>query len=233
MKEKRQKGTLGIKTALLGSMGIFIVLSLISMAVYLASGTISDPFRALFESVSAFTDTGLSVLAKDAALPAWLLIFRSFCQWIGGAMLLAFFALIFSGSDILAPSTSSFYRLGIQFRASLKRLLLVYAALTVSMFLLLLATGCTAADSLCAAFSTVSTGGSIPAGALKGGLSETVVVLFMILTSISYPLYYYAVKGRTEKIDKSSELNVFIGIVIAQRAVLFQNRIGEEPGIAA
>ena len=220
MKEKRQKGTLGIKTALLGSMGIFIVLSLISMAVYLASGTIADPFHALFESVSAFTDTGLSVLAKDAALPAWLLIFRSFCQWIGGAMLLAFFALIFSGSDILAPSTASFYRLGIQFRASLKRLFLVYAALTVSMFLLLLATGCTAADSLCAALSTVSSGGSIPAGALKSGLSETVVVLFMILTSISYPLYYYAVKGRTEKIDKSSELNVFIGIVIASCVIV-------------
>ncbi len=215
MAVKRQKGTLGIKTALLGSMAAFIVLSLVSMGVYLATGTISDPFKAFFESVSMFTTTGLSVFPAGQVLPTWLYIFRAVCQWIGGAMLLAFFALIFSGSDILAPSTALFYRIGIQFRASLKRLLMVYGALTVSMFLLLLATGCTAADSLCVSLSTVSTGGAFPAGALKNGLSETVVMLFMILTSISYPLYYYAVKRRTDKIDRSTELNVFIGTVIA------------------
>ncbi|MBR5730351.1 MAG: hypothetical protein IKX89_00215, partial [Firmicutes bacterium] len=112
---------MGIKAALLGSMGIFIVLSLISMAVYLATGTISDPLQALFESVSAFTTTGLSVFPAGQELPGWLMLFRSACQWIGGIMLLGFFALLFSGSDILAPSTASFYRLSIQFRASLKR----------------------------------------------------------------------------------------------------------------
>ncbi|MBR5730879.1 MAG: TrkH family potassium uptake protein, partial [Firmicutes bacterium] len=192
----------------------------ISMAVYLATGTISDPLQALFESVSAFTTTGLSVFPAGHELPGWLMLFRSACQWIGGILLLGFFALLFSGSDILAPSTASFYRLSIQFRASLKRLLMVYGALTAAMFLLLLATGCTARDAICAAFSTVSTGGSIPAGALKNGLSETMVVLFMILTSFSYPLYYYAVKGRTDKIDRSSELNVFMCMIVASCVIV-------------
>lgn len=38
----------------------------------------------LFESYSGFTTTGSSIINKPELLPKWLLIYRSFTQWLGG-----------------------------------------------------------------------------------------------------------------------------------------------------
>lgn len=43
-----------------------------------------DPWNALFESVSGFTTTGLSVTARPEDLPHALVWWRSFSQWMGG-----------------------------------------------------------------------------------------------------------------------------------------------------
>ena len=74
----------------------FLVLSLISTAVYYFSGYLTNIAGAFFDSVSAFSATGLSVFSKPDQLPEWLRLFRAFSQWIGGGMSLAILALLMS-----------------------------------------------------------------------------------------------------------------------------------------
>lgn len=50
-----------------------------------AAATYASFWNALFESMSGFTTTGLSMVKHPSALPASLLWWRSFMQWVGGA----------------------------------------------------------------------------------------------------------------------------------------------------
>lgn len=195
----------------------FLVLSLISTGVYYFTGYLKDPLRGFFDSVSAFSATGLSLFPKPLELPVWLRIFRAACQWIGGGMSLAILALLMSspdGDSMAGETSETFYRFGKSFSTAFRRLILVYLSLTVVLLALLAATGCGFSDSVCVAFATVSTGGMSPGPVLPNGFSETVVMAFMLLTSISYPIYYYAVRKRTRKLEKNTEVTVFLGIVV-------------------
>ena len=89
----------------------FLVLSLISTGVYYFTGYLNDPLRGFFDSVSAFSATGLSLFPKPLELPVWLRIFRAGCQWIGGGMSLAILALLMSSpdGDSMAGETSESY----------------------------------------------------------------------------------------------------------------------------
>ena len=196
----------------------FLVLSLISTAVYYFSGYVTDPARAFFESVSAFSTTGLSVFPRPSDLPEWLRLFRAACQWIGGGMSLAVLALIMSspaGDSMAGETPETYYRFGRSFRTAFRRLILVYLSLTAALIILLIAIKLSFADALNVAFATVSTGGMSPGPVLTSGLSETVVMLFMLLTSISYPLYYYAVRKRSKKLEKNTEVTIYLGMIIA------------------
>ena len=60
---------------------------------------------ALFESVSGFTTTGSTVISAPEALPAWLRLWRSLTQWLGGLglvlFIVAFFPSLRTGSSQL------------------------------------------------------------------------------------------------------------------------------------
>lgn len=202
---------------LIYSAAAFLVLSLISTAVYYFTGYLKDPFQGFFDSVSAFSATGLSLFPKPLELPVWLRIFRAGSQWIGGGMSLAILALLMSspdGDSMAGEITETFYRFGKSFNTAFKRLILVYLSLTAVLLILLAVTGCSLPDSVCVAFATISTGGMSPGPVLPNGFAETVVMAFMLLTSISYPLYYYAFRKRTRKIEKNTEVTMFLGIVV-------------------
>ena len=63
------------------------------------------------------------------------------------------------------------------------------------------------------AFSTISTGG-FTAGENLSGLPEVIVFIFMILTIVSYPLYYYAVTGHSDRASKNTELKALLWIIL-------------------
>ena len=113
------------------TLAAFLGLSLVSTAVYLISGYITDPAAAFFESVSAISTTGASIFNDTSSLPLWLIIFRSFSQWIGGGATLVFLACLVSNMDSSEGGLSrsddasgALYRTGIRFTAIARRLLL-------------------------------------------------------------------------------------------------------------
>ena len=198
----------------------FIVLSLISTVIYIAGGWITSPTAAFFESVSAFTTTGASVFQDTSALPDWLKVFRSFCQWAGGGLTLVFLASIVSNTDAASggllrsdSASSALYRTGIRFTSIARRLLLTYLIMTVVQTILLFICGFTVLGSVCVSMSTISTGGFLPAGAIPSGMAETVTVLFMIFTCINYTLYYHAIKKHFDRFDTNSELYALVFII--------------------
>ena len=198
---------------------VFIVLSLVSTAVYLIGGYIKSPTAAFFESVSALTTTGASVFDDTSSLPEWLKLFRAFCQWVGGGATIVFLASLLTNMDssnqgAQNQASSALYRTGIRFTSIAKRLLITYAAMTLLEMILLYICGFTVIGSVCISLSTVSTGGFLPAGAFPSGMAETVIVLFMILTCINYTLYYHAIKKHFDKFDKNSELGTLAWIVV-------------------
>ena len=206
----------------------FLVMSLISTAVYLISGYITSPSAAFFESVSAFTTTGASVFENTAFLPDWLKIFRAFSQWAGGGATLVFLASLLTGMDSNDGSSqghasSALYRTGIRFTSIAKRLLITYAAMTVLEIIVLLICGFNFTGSLCLSLSTVSTGGFLPAGSFPSGMGETVIVIFMVLTCINYTLYYHAIKKHFDKFDKNSELYALLWIIIGASVLVCGN----------
>ncbi len=60
----------------------FLLASLVSSVAYQAAGM--SPMDAVFESISAVTTTGLSVIEHPADQPRTLLFTRAWMQWYGG-----------------------------------------------------------------------------------------------------------------------------------------------------
>ena len=212
------------------ALGCFLGASLVSTAIYMISGYIKNFAPAFFESVSAFTTTGSTVFTYPAYpvyLPSWLKVYRAFCQWAGGGATLVFLACMLTSMDAskggftkAGSANGAIYRTGIRTVSIGRRLLLTYAILTVAEFLLLLVSGCSLLDSACMSLSTISTGGFIPGAALANGISETIVVLFMIFTCLNYTLYYHAIKKHFDQFDKNTELYALLFIIVGSSVLI-------------
>lgn len=62
----------------------WVALAAIGGIPYLATGRLTSPDQALFESLSGFTTTGATVLRPVADTSQGLLMYRAITQWIGG-----------------------------------------------------------------------------------------------------------------------------------------------------
>jgi len=117
---------------------------------------------ALFEAVSAFTTTGLSVMTDLQQQPRTFLFLRTYMQWIGGLgiVVLTIVLLLQPGiylrklveldeSEDIVSSTVLYAR----------RILLIYMMLTIISTAMIWITGASFFNALTHAFSAVSTGG--------------------------------------------------------------------------
>ena len=68
----------------------WIVMGLVGAVPFFISGTIPDYINAVFEAVSGFTTSGISVLADIEAASHSMLFWRSLTHWLGGMGVLVF-----------------------------------------------------------------------------------------------------------------------------------------------
>lgn len=195
----------------------FILISFFGMVPFLYH---MGPIDALFESVSGFTTTGLSVTNPEQ-LPNTLLFWRSFTQWIGGVGILFIFILLMSSPGM---STSYLYmaegkieRLEANIRNSARMVFTIYMSYTGLAFLLFILAGMPAFDSLLHAFSGISTGGfstrqgSI--GAYASPLIEAVTIIVMILGATSFFVHFSIWKRKFREYVKNPETRLFWVII--------------------
>ncbi len=202
----------------------WIILSLIGALPFRISGEIPHYVDAVFEIVSGFTTTGASILTDVEAMSKGLLFWRSFTHWIGGMGVLVFIMAIIPNvskrsihimrAEVPGPVKG---KLVPKMRDSAKILYLIYIAMTALQVFLLRVGGMPWFDSLVHAFGTAGTGGfGIKADSVGSYNSylQWVITIFMILFGINFNVYYLILIRRFRSVAKSTELWVYLGIVL-------------------
>lgn len=207
----------------------WIVMSAFGALPFYLSHAIPSFTDALFETVSGFTTTGASILsgAEIEALPKSLLTWRSFTHWIGGMGVLVFlmvFLPLSGGRNIhlmQAESTgASVSKLVPKIRSTARILYLIYTALTLVQFILLVF-DMPVFDAMNTAFATAGTGGFTIKGdgfASYSPYAQIVVTVFMVLFSINFASFYLILCGRLKE-ALNTEVKTFLCIVTT--AILF------------
>lgn len=189
------------------------------------TGAVSSFTDAFFESVSAFSTTGATIINDVEILPASINVWRCLMHWLGGmgivALTVALMPLLGVGGFQLIKAETTGPEKGKvtpKITNTAKILWIIYFVLTVLQIILLLIAGLNFVDSMSIAFSTLGTGGFALKNASIGGYNSAFVdwicIVFMVLAGINFSLYYYIVTGKIQEITKNTELKVYLGIVV-------------------
>ena len=213
----------------------WLLMSLFGAIPFMLSGAIPNFIDALFEMVSGFTTTGASILSDVESLPRSVIIWRSFSHWVGGMGVLVFIIafLPLSGGQNMhimkaespGPSVS---KLVPRVKNTAVILYVIYVALTVLQFILLLLDGNNLFDSVNLAFATAGTGGFGIRNDSMASFSATtqiIVTVFMLLFSINFNSYYLILKAKL-KDAFNIEVRVFLCIVTSAIVVIAFNILG-------
>ena len=200
----------------------WVLLSAFGALPLVISGAVPSYIDAFFEMVSGFSTTGSSIIPSVEDMPNAVLIWRSFSNWIGGMGVLVFIMAILplSGAQNMhimraespGPTVS---KLVPRVKKTASILYLIYIALTVLMFLLLVFDpSVTVFEALNTSLATAGTGGFGFRNDSMFSLSsyvQVIITLFMLIFSINFNSYYLILKGKL-KDALNSEVKVFLGI---------------------
>ena len=167
-----------------------------------------NPLDAVFESVSGFTGTGLTVAAVEEELPRSLHWWRSFTEWIGGVgvivLTVAILARPGSGSLTLYQSEARSEKIHPSIVNTVTEIWKIYLGLTLGSIALFLLVGMPAWDAINHAMTGIATGGfSVHAdsiGHYDSPLIEYAVVPVMVAGSIAFPIHYLIFRGELENV---------------------------------
>ncbi|MDR1625812.1 MAG: TrkH family potassium uptake protein [Spirochaetia bacterium] len=202
----------------------WISASLLGCIPFMVAGVIPDFTRAYFETMGGFTTTGASVIADVAGIPHSLLFWRSMTHWIGGmgivVLTVAVFPLLgFGGLHLMeaeAPGPTV-NKLSPKIAKSAKILWMVYLGFTSALAGLLLLGGLDPFDALTRAMVTVATGGCSAGNAdtsYASGYVQVVLMVFMLLGGMNFPLHYKMLTGKFGALARDSEWRLYLSIFI-------------------
>jgi trk/ktr system potassium uptake protein len=164
---------------------------------------------AYFETASAMTTTGATVLVNLDSLPISLNVWRAMLQWLGGmgvvVLAVAVLPLLGIGGRQMfraeTPGPMKDQALTPRIAQTAKGLWGVYAVLTALCALAYWAAGMSGIDALIHAFTTMPLGGYSSHDAsfayFDSPALETVAVLFMLIAGVNFGTHFLAVRGRT------------------------------------
>lgn len=195
-------------------------------------GQFSSAWDCIFEMVSGFTTTGVSICPDPGALPKCLLFWRSFSHWVGGMGVLVFVLAIMPMSDSMYLMKAEVPgpvvgKLVPRMRHTAIILYAVYAAMTAILAILLLLGDMPLFDALCNALGTAGTGGfavrTEGIAYYNSAYIEMVLAIFMVLFGINFNLFYLILIKRIKDVLKSEELRVYLAIVAGATALIAIN----------
>lgn len=215
-KFRKEPLTLGSAMVLAGL--TFVTVSLVGSVVYLDHLQAVD---AVFESVSGFTTTGLTVVSPED-LPHSILLWRALTQWIGGIGILVIFLLLLS-----SPGMSSYYiyraegrthRIEAGVYSTVKKIFMIYGFYTIAGITLLFIAGMPLFDSFLHTFTSLSTGGfsikNASIGAYNNPFIEIVIILLMVVGGTSFFIHSRLFERKFREYLKNSETHLFWILVV-------------------
>lgn len=176
----------------------------------------SNFLDAFFESMSAWTTTGLSVIDIEA-MPMSLLFWRSLMQWVGGLgiVVVALVGLFrTSGSLYLAESRDEQIKPNIF--NTVKTMWWIYVGYTLLGIIALKIAGMNLFDAVNHSFTAIATGGmSTHANGVAefNSLSIEIILMFlMVLGAVSFLTHFLILKGK--RFYKDIQLTWLIGLIV-------------------
>lgn len=192
---------------------------------------------ALFESVSGFTATGLTVVAEPASLPHHLQWWRSFTEWVGG---IGIIVLLLSVLPINRSALHLFFSEGSKdkilpsVKSTVRAIWIIYLVYTLIAIILLALAGEPLWIAINHAMTGIATGGFT---ITDNSLTDTPVILqlayllIMVTGAISFAAHYQAfrewqpLRAFFGRIEQKLFLSLLIGGALL---VTIQNRISSD-----
>ena len=198
------------------------------------SGLFGNFVNCFFECISGFTTTGSSILTAVEGLPYGLLFWRSFTNWLGGMGVLVLTAALLpslgiSSNFLIRAESPGPVKSKLVPRASQSSKILysIYLAFTVIETVLLRIAGLPWYDSIVLSFSTAGTGGfsikNASVGAYGSPAVEIIVIIFLILFSINFAMYFLLLTRKFKQVMQSDELRFFLLMVVLASAAITIN----------
>ena len=182
---------------------------------------------AVFESMSALTTTGATVIVGIDTLPKSILFYRQELQWLGGmgiiVLAVAILPILGIGGMQLyraeTPGPLKDSKLTPRITETAKALWYIYLSLTISCALAYWLAGMTTFDAIAHSFSTVSIGGFSTHDASIGYFNNTTVEmiasLFMLISGVNFTLHYLAYRHTSIKAYwYDTELRAYLSILL-------------------
>ena len=164
-----------------------------------------DPLDAVFESMSGFTGTGLTMAAVEEELPRAIHWWRSFIEWVGGVGVIVLTVAILrrsggsSGSYTLYESEARSEKIHPSIVTTVREIWKIFVGLTLGSIALFLLAGMPLWDAINHGMTGIATGGfSVHAdsiGHYGSPLIEYATVPVMVAGSIAFPVHYLIFKG--------------------------------------
>ena len=211
----------------------WLLMSLIGAIPYLISGFIPDFFDAIFESVSGFTTSGITICQDVEIASHAMLFWRSLTHWIGGMGVLMFMLAIspiVGGSSIHlmraeAPGPTT-EKITPKISQTAKWLYSMYIVLTGLEIIALTISGLTVFQSTLISFGTLATGGFSFLNSSLAAFSvaqQIIVEVFMILAGINFSLYFLVLTGKVKKVFRDIEFNWYLMVIIGATVLISLN----------
>ncbi|MFP8954853.1 TrkH family potassium uptake protein [Natrialbaceae archaeon A-arb3/5] len=227
--------------ALLGALPFFLIAWTIYLDPYPAwantpvvdetTDVFRRPINGIFESISGYTSTGLTMAVVEDELPRSLHWWRSFTEWIGGVgvivLTVAILARPGSGSLTLFRSEAREKKSKIHpsVVSTVTEIWKIYLGFTIASIALLLAAGMPLWPAINHAMTGIATGGfSVHAESIGayGPLIQYAVVPIMVAGSIAFPVHYLILKGEIDNFYKDIQTRwIFIWFTIGSLALTF------------
>ena len=213
---------------------VWFIAAVIGGIPYMASGTITDPFKAFFEACSGFSTTGASVISDFDSIPHGIIFWRSFTHWIGGVGIIVIaIALLpslgLAGQTVARAETPgpTLDKITPKMTDTAKYIFLIYGGLTISEIILLCIGKMRFFDALITAFGSIGTGGftnhSTSIEYYSSTYFDIVITVFMLLAGTSFNLHYMALRRGPKVYFKDSEFRFYIFIVVSFSTVIALN----------
>ena len=222
----REEREAPLSAALMAVALIWLVMALAS-ALPFSLGLGVSYLDAVFEAMSGWTDTGLTVMRSVDDLPRTLLFWRSLMQWLGGIGIVAFTIAMASRTGLtqfrLYRSEGRSEALMPSVVATGMEMWKIYLILTAASIGLILLSGVSLWDAVNIALSAISTGGfSVHSAGVpyyNNPLLEVLIVPVMIAGALPFKLYYLLYRHREVRVfdDQQARLLfmlVALGIVV-------------------
>jgi trk system potassium uptake protein TrkH len=164
---------------------------------------------AYFETISALSTTGATVMSGLDTLPPSLNLWRHLLQWLGGMGIIVLAVAILpllgiGGRQLLKaelPGPIKDTKLTPRIADTAKLLWAMYAALTVLCMLALKFAGMNWFDAVCHAFAALSLGGfsthDASVGYFDSPLIEAVLIFFMMVAALNFVTHFLAFRQRS------------------------------------